>query len=85
MDFAAGMHGLDRDETIERRIELLALLDLSEDATKLVGDYSRGMRKKVALAASIIHSPDVLFLDAPFDGVDPVCARLIQRLLMRYT
>ena len=85
LDFAAGMHGLDRDETIERRNELLDLLDLSEDATKLVGDYSRGMRKKVALAASIIHRPDVLFLDEPFEGVDPVSARLIQRLLMRYT
>ena len=85
LDFAAGMHGLDRSETIERRNELLELLDLSDDATKLVGDYSRGMRKKVALAASIIHRPDVLFLDEPFEGVDPVSARLIQKLLMRYT
>ncbi len=85
LDFAAGMHGLDRGETIDRRNELLDLLDLSDDATKLVGDYSRGMRKKVALAASIIHRPDVLFLDEPFEGVDPVSARLIQKLLMRYT
>jgi ABC-2 type transport system ATP-binding protein len=85
LDFAAGMHGLERAETIDRRNELLGLLDLSDDATKLVGDYSRGMRKKVALAASIIHRPDVLFLDEPFEGVDPVSARLIQNLLMRYT
>jgi ABC-2 type transport system ATP-binding protein len=85
LDFAAGMHGLERTETIERRNELLELLDLSDDANKLVGDYSRGMRKKVALAASIIHRPDVLFLDEPFEGVDAVSARLIQRLLMRFT
>jgi ABC-2 type transport system ATP-binding protein len=85
LDFAAGMHGLERSETIDRRNELLELLDLSDDASKLVGDYSRGMRKKVALAAAIIHRPDVLFLDEPFEGVDPVSARLIQRLLMKYT
>lgn len=85
LDFAAGMHGLERLETIDRRNDLLDLLDLGDDASKLVGDYSRGMRKKVALAASIIHRPEVLFLDEPFEGVDPVSARLIQNLLMRYT
>ena len=85
LDFTAAMHGLEREETISRRNELLEMLDLTEDSTKLVGDYSRGMRKKVALAASIIHRPDVLFLDEPFEGVDAVSARLIQQLLIRYT
>ena len=85
LDFAAAMHGLGRAETISRRDELLDLLDLEKDASKLVGDYSRGMRKKVALAAAIIHRPDVLFLDEPFEGVDAVSARLIQQLLQRYT
>lgn len=85
LDFAAAMHGLERDEAVARRNELLALLDLGEEAGKLVGDYSRGMRKKVALAAAIIHRPDVLFLDEPFEGVDALSARLIQRLLIRYT
>ncbi len=85
LDFAAAMHGLGRDESISRRKELLDLLDLENEAGKLVGDYSRGMRKKVALAAAIIHRPDVLFLDEPFEGVDALSARLIQRLLVRYT
>ena len=85
LDFASAMHGLDRDEAVSRRNELLALLDLEYEAGKLVGDYSRGMRKKVALAAAIIHRPDVLFLDEPFEGVDALSARLIQRLLIRYT
>lgn len=85
LDFAAAMHGLERDEAVARRRELLILLDLENEAGKLVGDYSRGMRKKVALAAAIIHRPDVLFLDEPFEGVDALSARLIQRLLIRYT
>lgn len=85
LDFTASMHGLTRSDTVSRRDELLSLLDLEEDAGKLVGDYSRGMRKKVALAAAIIHHPDVLFLDEPFEGVDVVSARLIQQLLQRFT
>ena len=85
LDFTAAMHGLGEREAVLRRTELLELLDLQNEAGKLVGDYSRGMRKKVALAAAIIHRPDVLFLDEPFEGVDALSARLIQRLLIRYT
>lgn len=85
LDFGAALHGLSRREATSRRDELLELLDLADDAGKLVGDYSRGMRKKVALAAAIIHSPEVLFLDEPFEGVDAVSARLIQQLLQTYT
>jgi ABC-2 type transport system ATP-binding protein len=85
LDFTAAMHGLTRGEAANRRDELLTLLDLEEAAGKLVGDYSRGMRKKVALAAAIIHRPPVLFLDEPFEGVDAVSARLIQELLLRFT
>ncbi len=85
LDFSAALHRIPRPEALERRDELLDLLDLGEAATKLVGDYSRGMRKKVALAAAIIHRPEVLFLDEPFEGVDAVSARLIQQLLQRYT
>ena len=81
LDFTAAMHGLEREDAVVRRNELLDLLDLTRDATKLVGDYSRGMKKKVALAAAIIHRPPVLFLDEPFEGVDAVSARLIRNLL----
>jgi ABC-2 type transport system ATP-binding protein len=83
LDFTAAMHGLDRAEAARRRSELLALLDLTEAGSKLVGDYSRGMRKKIALGAAIIHRPPVLFLDEPFEGVDAVSARLIRRLLQQ--
>jgi ABC-2 type transport system ATP-binding protein len=83
LDFTAAMHGLDREEAIRRRNELLDLLDLVDAGSKLVGDYSRGMRKKVALGAAIIHRPPVLFLDEPFEGVDAVSARLIRRLLQQ--
>ncbi len=83
LDFTAAMHGLSRDEATRRRDELLDLLDLLDEGSKLIGDYSRGMRKKIALGAAIIHRPPVLFLDEPFEGVDAVSARLIRSLLQR--
>ena len=83
LDFTAAMHGLSRTEAANRRDELLEMLDLTSASSKLVGDYSRGMRKKVALGAAIIHRPPVLFLDEPFEGVDAVSARLIRQLLQQ--
>lgn len=83
LDFTAAMHGLTRAESKTRRDELLHLLDLESDRSTLIGDYSRGMRKKVALGAAIIHRPPVLFLDEPFEGVDAVSARLIRNLLQQ--
>lgn len=83
LDFTAAMHGIERTEAQSRRNELLEMLDLTAASAKLVGDYSRGMRKKVALGAAIIHRPPVLFLDEPFEGVDAVSARLIRNLLQQ--
>ncbi len=85
LDFTAAVHGLSAIQAAERRDELMSLLDLEMDARKVIGEYSRGMRKKVALAAAVIHAPEVLFLDEPFEGVDAVSARLIRRLLQTYT
>jgi ABC-2 type transport system ATP-binding protein len=83
LDFTAAMHGLDREEALKRRNELLDMLDLVSAGSKVIGDYSRGMRKKIALGAAIIHRPPVLFLDEPFEGVDAVSARLIRNLLQQ--
>ncbi len=85
LDFTAALHGLSNREAAKRRKELLDVLDLGEAGDKLIAGYSRGMRKKVGLAAAIIHAPPVLFLDEPFEGVDAVSTRLIMRLLQRYT
>ena len=85
LDFTSAIHSLPREAAVQRRRELLHLLDLEDAASDLVADYSRGMRKKLALAAAVIHAPPVLFLDEPFEGVDAVSARLIRGLLQQYT
>jgi ABC-2 type transport system ATP-binding protein len=83
LHFAGRMYGLGRDETRGRTDELLQFLSLNDDRGKLIVDYSQGMRKKVALAAALIHSPRVLFLDEPLNGIDPVSGRVVTDLLRR--
>jgi ABC-2 type transport system ATP-binding protein len=79
--FAGHMYGVAERDIRRRTEELLQVLDLMGDAEKLVVDYSVGMRKKVALAAAILHRPQVLFLDEPFEGIDPVSSRVIRDIL----
>ena len=83
--FAGQMYGLDRAEAAHRADDLLNILELTGDKKKLIVDYSMGMKKKVALAASLIHRPRVLFLDEPFNGIDPVSVRAIRDVLHQLT
>ncbi len=70
------------DEAIElRSTDLLRALDLEAADRKLIADYSQGMRKKISLAAALIHSPPLLILDEPFESVDPVSQRSIRHIL----
>src|SRR5512140_2949177 len=75
------LYGLERREAARRADELLAALELASDAGKLVGEYSHGMKKKLALGCALIHGPELLFLDEPFEGIDAVAVTGIRRLL----
>ena len=81
LSFLGKFRGLGDDAVAARVPELLAVLGLTEAAGTLVADYSTGMRKKISLAAAVLHAPRVLFLDEPFESVDPVSARAIQDVL----
>ncbi len=81
--FAGRMYGLSKADTRERTQELLEFLSLADDRGRLVLEYSQGMRKKLALAAALIHNPRVLFLDEPLNGIDPVSGRVVTDLLQR--
>src|SRR4051795_1201342 len=82
--FVARMFGLDEATTRKRVQELLAALELT-DTSKTLAEYSTGMRKRVAFAAAVIHTPDVLFLDEPFESIDPAGVSLMKQWLRRFT
>jgi ABC-2 type transport system ATP-binding protein len=79
--FVGDLYEMDRAQ-IQRRIdELLRLFDLAEAGDDLIDSYSHGMRQKTALAAALMHDPQVLILDEPTVGLDPKSARLIKDIL----
>jgi len=81
--FAGRMHGLPVAEVRRRVEELLGFLSLTDARDRLIVDYSLGMKKKLALAAAILHNPRVLFLDEPLNGIDPISSRIVADLLRR--
>lgn len=81
LEYVGLLRRLDRAEAQRRADELLDVLGLDEAAGRLVIDYSAGMRKKVALGAAVLHRPTVLFLDEPFESVDPLSVRVIRSML----
>ena len=83
LEYAGRLRGLPATEARSRAAQLLDVLGLTDDAKRLVADYSTGMRKKAALGCALIHNPSVLFLDEPLEGVDPISADVIRRLLTR--
>lgn len=85
LSYLGRLRGLPAQLVADRAEELLAVLDLDEAGSKLVADYSTGMRKKITLAAALLHAPPILLLDEPLEAVDPVSARVIRTVLSRYT
>ncbi|MGH9795196.1 MAG: ABC transporter ATP-binding protein [Candidatus Acidiferrales bacterium] len=83
LNFAGRMYGLDRATAAQRTAELLEFTQLADRPRTQVGEYSHGMKKKLALAAAVIHAPRVLFLDEPFEGVDAVAAATLRSLMGR--
>ena len=80
--FVGRMYGLARKTAGERAAELLDFMDLQDDPKKLIADYSHGMKKKISLASALIHTPKLLFLDEPFEGVDAIAAKTMKKTLL---
>jgi ABC-2 type transport system ATP-binding protein len=85
LEYCGLLRGMPPVLVAERSAELLDVLGLNEAADTLVIDYSTGMRKKIALASALLHAPEVLFLDEPFEAIDPVSTRTLRTVLERFT
>ncbi len=75
--FFGGMYGLRKGLLRKRAEEVLKLVELEQDAHKKVMDYSGGMKKRLSLAVAMLHSPEILILDEPTVGIDPILRKKI--------
>lgn len=82
VEFSGRMYGVEAAVAHSRARELMVLFQLDGDRDKLIGQYSRGMRKRVAMAAALVHRPELYLMDEPFEGVDALGARLMKDILL---
>ncbi len=80
--FCGALYGMEKKAREKRARELLEQFDLLEAAEKPFKQYSKGMKRKLTIAAGIIHNPQLLFLDEPTTGIDVSSARQIRKLIL---
>jgi ABC-2 type transport system ATP-binding protein len=85
LDFLGRAYRLPPAEVRTRTAELLAFFELEEAAARLADEFSTGMRKRLGLAAALIHGPELLVLDEPFESLDPLMVRQLKRLIVDFS
>lgn len=83
LDFYGAMSGMARAERRARGAKLLDTVGMKDWAEKKVGSYSKGMRQRLGIAQALVHNPDLVVLDEPTDGVDPVGRRDIRQMVQQ--
>jgi len=81
LSFCAALYGMRKTPRETRARELLSTFGLADAANRKFGSYSKGMKRKLTIAAGIIHEPSILFLDEPTTGIDVASARQIRQLI----
>ncbi len=81
LDFFGQIYGMSAEEREGRIQYLLGKFDLLDAVNRRIGQYSKGMRQKLSLARSLLHSPPVLLLDEPTSAMDPASARLVRNAI----
>ncbi|MDD5598593.1 MAG: ATP-binding cassette domain-containing protein [Victivallaceae bacterium] len=79
--FCAALYGMDKSTRQKRANELLSAFELTNAANRKFGGYSKGMKRKLTIAAGIIHKPQILFLDEPTTGIDVSSARQLRQII----
>ncbi|MGV8910169.1 MAG: ABC transporter ATP-binding protein [Propionicimonas sp.] len=84
LEYAGMLRKMDPVVVAQRSAELRRVLDLADEAEKLIADFSLGMIKRIGLAVALLHSPRVLILDEPFGALDPVNTQVMEEMLQLY-
>jgi len=79
----ADLYGIPREQVSGRVTQMLESFNLAERATEKVGGYSKGMKQRLALARAFLHQPDILFLDEPTAGLDPIASKDVNDLIVQ--
>ena len=82
MTYLGRLKGMSRNDANARALELLKYLDLDAHAKKKVSELSKGMQQKIQFAVTVMHRPQLIIVDEPFSGLDPVNTRVLMDLLM---
>ncbi len=86
-DFVRAMvklHGYTVDEAFERAGRAIQLVKMEQDQNRPIGSYSKGMRQRIKLAQAIAHDPEVIFLDEPLNGLDPMGRHMVMELIKEW-
>ncbi len=81
LSFVGGLYGMDQHVIIRKATELMRLFELEDVLHTRISSFSKGMRQKVLFIASIIHNPDLLFLDEPLSGLDANSMMIVKEIL----
>ncbi len=82
LDFNGKFYGLEKEELEERKTQVLQKVGLHHARNKKLNAYSKGMLQRIGLAQAILHDPELIFLDEPMSGLDPVGRKLIKDLMI---
>ena len=82
LDFFGGLFALDPKEKAKREEQLLEMVGLTANQLRAVGEFSKGMQRRIGLAQALINDPDLVILDEPTSGLDPVGCREIKDLIL---
>lgn len=83
LSFIGDLYGMEKGAAQLEADRLFELFDLTDKVGEIAENYSHGMRQKLALSGTLLHDPEVLFLDEPTNGLDPRSARIVKELLVK--
>jgi ABC-2 type transport system ATP-binding protein len=81
--FTADLYGVDEDAFLRKAREKLEMFSLTDWSDELIESYSHGMKQRLVMAAALLHDPEVIIVDEPMVGLDPVAINLVKNLFQR--